>query len=191
MPTTYFKRYRMEFDFRRQTVPDATLPEGYVWVAWHPSLSDAHAHVKFRSFRGELDTQVFPCLRDLPGCRKLMSDIASHDGFVPQATWLIRFIGNEFHGPLLCGTIQGLKRSRWLGAVQNVGVIPEHRGLGLGRALLLKALAGFEDARLQRVYLEVTASNDAAVQLYRQVGFRLLKTSYREVETPRTAAFVG
>lgn len=187
MSTTYYKRFRMEFDFRRATVPEPRLPEGYDWVAWHPSLSQRHARVKYECFRDEVDSQVFRSLYDLPGCERLMADIASHNGFVREATWLVRFTGNEFHGPLLCGTIQGLRTSRWLGSIQNVGVIPEHRGQGLGRALVFRALEGFRSTGLHRVALEVTAANSHAVDLYRQLGFKHVSTSYREVHTAQPA----
>lgn len=186
MATTYYKRFWMEFDLRRATVPDAVLPEGYVWVPWHPSLVTAHARVKYQCFKGELDSQVFVSLNDLPGCERLMRDIAAHEGFVPQATWMVRFVGNEFHGPVLCATIQGLRTSRWAGAIQNVGVVPEHRGFGLGRALVRRALLGFREAGLQRVSLEVTAANRPAVQLYRRVGFRHVRTGYRQVHHAAT-----
>jgi ribosomal protein S18 acetylase RimI-like enzyme len=61
-------------------------------------------------------------------------------------------------------------------------VIPEYRGLGLGWALLLKALEGFTAAGARRAFLEVTAKNELAVRLYRRLGFRSYKTIYREVE---------
>ncbi len=32
---------------------------------------------------------------------------------------------------------------------------------------------------MRRVYLEVTAENVAAVQLYRSVGFRIIRTMYK------------
>jgi len=70
---------------------------------------------------------------------------------------------------------------RW-GAIQNVGVVPEYRGRGLGRALVLQCLAGFQAAGVPRVYLEVTACNLPAVQLYRSIGFCLARTTYRAVE---------
>ena len=117
----------------------------------------------------------------------LMADIAAHDGFVRDATWLVRFVGNEFHGPVVCATIQGLRTGRWLGSIQNVGVIPEHRGHGLGRALVLRALEGFRHTGVQRVALEVTAANKPAVDLYRRLGFKHISTSYREVHTPQTS----
>ena len=81
-----------------------------------------------------------------------------------------------------CATVQGVRERSGLGAIQNLGVTPLHRGRGLGSALLLQALRGFQRAGLGRAFLEVTAQNDAAVRLYRRLGFRRRKTIYKLVE---------
>lgn len=181
MAIVHFKRFRMEVDLRR-SMPRAELPKGYVWSGWHTSLCEQHATAKFHSFQGERDTELFPCLGVLDGCRDLMKEIAQHPSFVPQATWLIRFVANEFTGPIPVATVQGLQSTRYFGAIQNIGVCRLHRGAGLGRALLLKSLAGFQAAGMQRVSLEVTAENTPAVNLYQSVGFKVVKTSYRPAE---------
>jgi ribosomal protein S18 acetylase RimI-like enzyme len=187
MGVTYYKRFRMEIDLNRARLDAPVLPEGYAWVEWQPVLLERHALAKFESFRAEIDSDVFPSLGDPAGCRALMSEIVQRATFVPGATWLItcRLAPNQWED---CGTIQGLVQAGQWGAVQNVGVAPEHRGRGLGRALILRSLAGFRAAGVPRVYLEVTASNLAAVQLYRSVGFRLARTTYKAVERP-TAQF--
>ena len=66
--------------------------------------------------------------------------------------------------------------------IQNLGVIPEHRGAGLGTQLLLRAMIGFGQAGMERVSLEVTAQNADAIRLYRRIGFRRVKTVYKAVE---------
>jgi ribosomal protein S18 acetylase RimI-like enzyme len=68
------------------------------------------------------------------------------------------------------------------GSIQNVGVTPAHRGLGLGRALLLKSLHGFRDAGVRRVALQVTAENRTALELYQSLGFVSRQTLYKAVE---------
>jgi GNAT superfamily N-acetyltransferase len=181
MSTTHYKRLQMELDVRRALLPLPELPPGYAWAAWHPVLAGAHAQVKCDSFHGELDADVFELLADLPGCRKLVTDISHHQGFVAAATWLIRFEGNEFLRPAPVATIQGIKRSQWVGNVQNVGVVPGHRGCGLGRALMLKCLRAFRDLGVRRVRLEVTAANRPAVRLYESLGFRLKRATYRSI----------
>lgn len=186
MPTLYFKRFRMQVDLRR-SLPIAELPTGYVWSGWHPSLCAQHADAKFQSFAGEIDSELFPCLGIPDGCRNLMQEIAVHPSFLPQATWLVRFVGNDFTGPIPVGTIQGLRSSRHAGAIQNIGVCPLHRGAGLGKALLLKSLAGFQASGIARVSLEVTAENLRAIKMYQSVGFYTIKTTYRTVESPDLA----
>ena len=187
MGVTYYKRFRMEIDLKHVPLNAPLLLEGYEWVAWQPAILERHALAKFESFRSEIDSDVFPSLGDPAGCRNLMSEIVQRATFVPGATWLVtcRIAADQWED---CGTIQGLVQPGEWGAIQNVGVAPEHRGQGLGRALVLQSLAGFQAAGVRRVYLEVTACNLAAVQLYRSVGFRLARTTYKAVERP-TAAF--
>ncbi|MEZ6057477.1 MAG: N-acetyltransferase [Planctomycetaceae bacterium] len=182
MPVTHFKRLMMELDTRRVLVPEPTLPDGYEWAAWHPSTIDEHARAKFESFRDDLDGELFSCLSDESGCRRLMYDISHNHGFLSQATWLIRFVGNPFLRSLPCATIQGLRKQGNVGGVQNVAVIPEHRGFGLGRALMLQSIKGYQLAGIHRIRLEVTAANRPAVNLYRSIGFEVRRISYRTVE---------
>lgn len=183
----FFKRYRMEIDLEQTTLPSVVLPEGYHWRAWNHSDVERHALTKFRSFRDEVDAEVFSCLGEYYGCLRLMSDIASQETFLPSATWLIWW-SDPGQLPQDCGTIQGIGMSHQSGSVQNIGVVPEHRGLGLGRALVAKSLHGFAEAGKKRVVLEVTANNHTAVELYRSLGFRVLRTMYRVVPVEASAS---
>ena len=80
-----------------------------------------------------------------------------------------------------CGTIQGLSTVGEWGAIQNVGVVGEHRGRGLGRALVRKALIGFQSSCIRRISLEVTTVNSRAIGLYESLGFVRTKTLFRDV----------
>lgn len=182
MRLDYVRRYRMEFDFALARLPRPLLPADYAWVPWQGQLVERHAAVKFASFHSEIDAQVFPSLGTAGSCRRLMREISEHESFLPAATWMICYRGDGLLAcPADCATIQGLKKPHAVGSIQNVGVTPEHRGLGLGRALVLQSLHGFRRACMQRVFLEVTADNEPAVELYRSVGFRLCRTMYQEV----------
>lgn len=184
MAVTYFRRFRMEYHFGSAALPAPELPPGYHWVAWQPGLVERHAVVKYDSFLGEVDAAIFPCLASVRGCHRLMSDISDQDGFLPGVTWLIAWQPHPEVSAADCATIQGMRQSATHGSIQNVGVAPEHRGLGLGRALVLKSLAGFRAARLSRVYLEVTSQNARAVRLYRALGFRLARTMFKQIDPP-------
>jgi ribosomal protein S18 acetylase RimI-like enzyme len=105
-----------------------------------------------------------------------MREIRRKPGFLPAATWLILAPAGYV------GTVQGVADRGPIGAIQNLGVVPAYRGLGLGRALVRRALDGFRRNGLRRAYLEVTAENSAAVRLYREIGFRRAKTLYKAVD---------
>lgn len=177
MAIAYFVRYRMErpLDF----IPEPELPPGFVWVPWSESLLEVHAEVLYQSFAGELDSLVFPSLGSRPGCRRVMANIAYSVFFVPEATWMVATEAGEY-----CGTIQGAGASDELGAIQNLGVVPAYRRLGLGRALLLKALHGFKARGYKRAMLEVTAENEPAVRLYESLGFTVAQVLRRRSSEP-------
>ncbi len=176
MGITYFKRFKMELDLRFVS-PVPPLPEGYRWIPWNEAALELHADVQYRSFCEELDSTLFPSLGDKYGSRFLMKEIRQKPGFLPEATWLIACADG------CCGTVQAVCDHRGWGAIQNLGVTPAHRGRGLGSALLLRALHGLRFYGIGRAYLEVTAENDAAIRLYRRLGFRKMKTLYKAVDT--------
>ncbi|MEZ6130118.1 MAG: N-acetyltransferase [Planctomycetaceae bacterium] len=186
-----YKRFRMEIDLRRVALPPAVLPDGYRWLPWRPILIERHAQVKWRSFRDDLDGQVFTCLSQIEGCRRLITEIGNQSRFCPNATWMIAFQPEPAWPADDCGTIQGINCSGGVGAIQNVGIVPEHRGLGLGRAIMLKALEGFWQDGQNFATLEVTADNVVAVELYRSLGFRVARVLYREAKGGKVVSGKG
>lgn len=193
----YYKRYRMELDLR-DWLPEATpLPAGYTLVPWSEDLLYEHAEAKHRSFREELDSVLFPCFNDLHACWRLMREIREKKGFSPEATWLLRYEAPRALGRELrptadfvenCGTIQAIRTHRGRASIQNIGVTPRHRSLGLGQRLIEASLGGLRRSGVTRVALEVTAENHGAVRLYRRLGFRAVRTLYKAVEFGLDAA---
>lgn len=182
MGVTYFKRYRMEVELDEIGFCPPPLPRGYELLAWDSALLEAHAETKYRSFCFEIDANVFPCLGDRDGCLRLMNEITRRDTFLGQATWLLRHRPGASASAELCGTIQGIRDRCGIGAVQNLGITPPHRGRGLGTLLLYQALVGFQAVGLPRAFLEVTAQNVGALRLYQRLGFRIVKTVYKAAE---------
>lgn len=182
MALTYFKRYRMEIDLAGRDLSCPPVPREYRFLPWNDSLLEAHSQAKYVSFRDEMDANVFPCLGELAGCRRLMSEISSKEGFLPGATWLVVRRSPGIERSEYCGTIQGIRDRTGMGAVQNLGIAPGHRNRGLGTGLMYRAFQGFFRAGLTRVHLEVTADNEGAIRLYRGLGFACVKTVFKAVE---------
>ncbi|MDZ4849515.1 MAG: N-acetyltransferase [Pirellulaceae bacterium] len=158
------------------------LPDGVRLLSWSSALVRDHAHVKYESFRNEIDANVFPCLARKDGCLQLMKDLSRRKDFVAEATWLAvyRTASSEKWVPI--GTIQGLRTDKSSGAIQNLGIIPAFRSLGLGSILLGKSLAGFALLGCLNVSLEVTVQNSAAIRLYERLGFRRVETVFKIAE---------
>jgi ribosomal protein S18 acetylase RimI-like enzyme len=186
MGITYFKRLRMEYDLSGPLFEAPPLAEGYELLPWSEELLRDHAEVKYKSFRFEIDANVFPNLGARDGCRRLMDDIVHRGRFVPEATWLVQYWPQHARRPEICGTIQGMLEETddgyRIGAVQNVGITDGHRGRGLGSCLIHRSLLGFRQASYTRVYLEVTAQNSGAVRLYRRLGFKQTKVVFKAAE---------
>lgn len=74
----------------------------------------------------------------------------------------------------------------------NIAVSPVHQGRGIGRALLETVLAQFEAQHYQRCFLEVRASNIAAIALYERLGFNQIgmRANYYPAKQGREDAYL-
>ena len=104
------------------------MPEHYYFLPWEESLLDAFARAKFLSFRGEIDTNVFPCLAEFDGCRRLMQEIVRKPGFLPESTWLVAHFPGDGRGRSIaaackaCAISTGPARSRTSASPATTGV---------------------------------------------------------------------
>ena len=93
-------------------------------------------------------------------------------------------------GYIMCKIEFGFSNFRKLGFVKkghvvSVAVLPEHRGKGIGRSLMLEAISGLAFRKSDEIYLEVRVSNDLAVRMYQSLGFLIksrLRSYYRDGE---------
>ena len=58
-----------------------------------------------------------------------------------------------------------------IGGIYGFGVLPEYRGRGFGRAILLKSIETLQSAGAAEVMLQVSADNATALGLYKSCGF--------------------
>ncbi|MFT4143170.1 MAG: GNAT family N-acetyltransferase [Mobilitalea sp.] len=63
-----------------------------------------------------------------------------------------------------------------VGGIYGVGVYPEYRGKGYGRAVLLFAVQEFKRRNVEQVVLQVSAVNPTALGLYQSCGFCITST---------------
>ena len=104
-----------------------------------------------------LELVVFP---DDPWSREQLAEELSH----PAS----RYIGAFADGRLIgAGGIKGVFDAD----LMTVGVLPDHRGRGIGTMLVEALIEHCREVGIERIFLEVRESNAAAVGLYEHLGF--------------------
>jgi ribosomal-protein-alanine N-acetyltransferase len=74
--------------------------------------------------------------------------------------------------------------------ILNLAVLPEARRQGIGSRLLVQVLEEARQAGARRVWLEVRASNAAAIRFYERHGFRLRGLRRDYYSNPREDALL-
>jgi ribosomal-protein-alanine N-acetyltransferase len=62
------------------------------------------------------------------------------------------------------------------GHVVSIAVLPQARRKGVALALIGRALEGMEYYKAKQGFLEVRVTNDAAITLYKKLGFEITRT---------------
>lgn len=74
--------------------------------------------------------------------------------------------------------------------ISNVAVHPDWRQCGIGRTLLAALLEEASKRGVQRIFLEVRVSNEAARILYEQAGFHTVDLRKNYYEKPKEDAYI-
>jgi mycothiol synthase len=164
-----FDRARLLHQFRRSLVeppPEPRLPEGVTLRAFRPGQDDAAwLAVNSRAFAHHPEQGRWTA-RDL--ALRFASPWFDPAGFLLAVRTaddqLLGFHWTKVHD---AGEAGGSR----IGEVYVLGVDPQAHGGGLGRALALAGLRHLHERGLDRVMLYVDESNQAAVSLYRRLGF--------------------
>jgi GNAT superfamily N-acetyltransferase len=128
-----------------------------------PEAHAAFSRLVERTYAGTLDCPVLARVRG--GEESLEAHRAAGE-FVPDA-WRLYREGGADVGVLLLA--EHPERDTW--EVAYLGVVPEARGRGLGRAILQDGLALARRSGRAAIEIAVDAANTPAIRLYRHLGF--------------------
>src|SRR5262249_46891542 len=90
------------------------------------------------------------------------------------ALWIIAWAGNQVVGECLCNASQ--QDGPHDGWVSTLGVAPEWRRRGLGRAIMVQGLHVLQEKGFQTASLHVDADNTPALRLYRSLDMEIART---------------
>jgi ribosomal protein S18 acetylase RimI-like enzyme len=117
----------------------------------HPTDLDILTHIIATSFRKDEDVER----------RRVARDLAS-----PHHRFYIADADQDAVGSL------GIVAENGRAYIIALGVLPQQRGKGHGRAMLEAAVTALLAERQTEVFIEVAAQNRTALSLYRACGFR-------------------
>ena len=115
---------------------------------------------------------------------------------LPEA-FLVAEVDEKVVGYIMCKIEFGFSNFRKLGFVKkghvvSVAVLDQHRGKGIGKALMLEGINGVVSRKSDEIYLEVRISNTQAIRMYQKLGFQIksrLRSYYRDGEDAYLMAF--
>lgn len=96
-------------------------------------------------------------------------------------TWSVLYVV-EVDGRVVGQIDARISRFRKARHVASLGIaiLKDYRSLGLGRALMDRALAWMKDRNVEKAVLEVFSTNERAITLYRKLGFEIEGSKKRQ-----------
>jgi len=96
-------------------------------------------------------------------------------------TFIVAEENGDVVGYVMCRIETGIPSFKLLGITRkghviSIAVLPEHQREGIGCALMREAMEAMVNYKAKECYLEVRASNVPAVNLYRKIGFEIIRT---------------
>jgi ribosomal protein S18 acetylase RimI-like enzyme len=137
-------------------------PSSLRFEPYQPDRPDEFHATLERTYEGTLDC---PEVNGIRGIEEVIRGHKAQGVFVPSRWWMAR-TGAEAAGVLLL-----MEQPEYDWEVAYVGVVPEHRGRGLGQQLMAQALCEAKASGAARLTLSVDRRNEPACRLYRSLNF--------------------
>jgi len=137
-------------------------PKGIVWKRWTAWRRRKFARTIARTYEGSLDCPA------MAGLRTAEDALATHraTGDFRAGAWHLALEAKEAVGVVLASEVEGR------GDLVYLGVVPEARGRGVGRALLGQAIRDTARMGLPVLTVAVDTENGPAWRLYAGAGFK-------------------
>ncbi|AAL80391.1 ribosomal-protein-alanine N-acetyltransferase [Pyrococcus furiosus DSM 3638] len=84
------------------------------------------------------------------------------------------FLVAEYNGKIV-GYVMGYLRPDMEGHIMSIAVHPDYRGNGIGKALMIAVIKKLFEKGARWIGLEVRVSNYRAINLYKKLGFKIVK----------------
>jgi ribosomal protein S18 acetylase RimI-like enzyme len=167
-----FPRLYQECDLPNSlAAPPSPIPPSLELTPWTATAYHGVAELIHASYTGHLDALINDQYRSLEGSLRFLHNIVRFPGcgvFDPAASLLLRDRRTQtLVAVILCSRI-----APDVTHITQLCVAPAHRGRGLGRLLLQHSMRALPTLGYRAITLTVSEQNTAALDLYRNAGFR-------------------
>ena len=147
-------------------------PEGIDIRRWSEQDYQAAAAVITSAYRGHIDSEINDQYRTIAGSLRFLNNIVRFPG-CGQFDGESSFIAYHRASRTAVGLILCSRVKNDVGHITQVCVLAEHRGKGIGEALLAANLQDLNRRRFSMLSLTVTEANKSAVELYKRLGYHI------------------
>ncbi|HVP42751.1 MAG TPA: GNAT family N-acetyltransferase [Terriglobales bacterium] len=151
-----------------------TLPPDIELRKWSEADFQGAASVITAAYRGHVDAEINDQYRSVSGSMRFLNNIVRFPGcgvFDGESSFVA--ISRRTHtvvGIILCSRVK-----EDVGHVTQVCVLPEHRGRQIGESLMAATTAELRRRHFSSLSLTVTEANHRAVELYKRLGFDVIR----------------
>ena len=170
----YIRRFPRDFLMTDLAMAPSLVPAAnprIEYAPWQERFQDPCARLIAGAYQRHIDAEINDQYRSVAGARRFLYNIVQYPGcgsFFPGAS----FVALE----AVTGRVVGLVLSSLVafdvGHITQICVDPEWQGRHLGYELMRHSLSALLASGCRRASLTVTNSNEGALRLYRQMGFR-------------------
>jgi len=147
-------------------------PEGFDIRRWSEQDYQSAAAVITAAYRGHIDSEINDQYRTIAGSLRFLNNIVRFPG-CGQFDGGSSFIAYHRQSRTPVGLILCSRVKHDVGHITQVCVLPEHRGKGVGEALLAANAQDLKRRRFSMLSLTVTEANKSAVDLYKRLGYHI------------------
>ena len=137
---------------------------------WNETDYQGAASVITAAYRTHIDSEINDQYRTVTGSLRFLNNIVRFPGcglFDAASSYIAFDLRSKAPvGLILCSQVRND-----VGHITQVCVLPEHRGKGIGEALLAANVAELKRRNFNMLSLTVTEANHSAVELYKRLGY--------------------
>jgi ribosomal protein S18 acetylase RimI-like enzyme len=137
---------------------------------WAESDFQSAAHLITAAYLGHIDSEINDQYRTVGGSLRFLNNIVRFPGCgvfdASSSLVAVSRVSGALVGLLLCSRVRDD-----VGHVTQVCLLQEHRGRGLGKALMMHCCRQLRRRNFAELSLTVTQANFPAVDLYKRLGF--------------------